>query len=249
MDNEKVIIDKGSILPLYHQLKVHIESNIESGRWSPGTLIPSERELGETGNISRMTVRQAINELVNEGKLYSVRGKGTFVSRPKIEQGLSTLTSFSQDMRKRGMRPGAKMIEAFTHEAGEKIAKELDISVEDKVYDMYRLRLADDEPMALERSMIPMDLVPGIEKESMEDRSLYEILYRKYGLEFHEAKQTIQAVLLHAKEAEMLRVPMDSPAMMTERVSYLNSGRTFEYVRSYYRADRYQYSIYLNQAE
>ena len=140
-------IYKNSPLPRYYQLKEIMRERIRLGEWKPGDLIPSERELGETYGISRMTARQAITDLVNEGLFYREQGKGTFVSQHKITQQLIQLTGFTEDIRARGQRPGTKVLSAEMFPADEATAERLRISQGMLIFRLRRLRLADDEPL------------------------------------------------------------------------------------------------------
>src|SRR5579884_2027130 len=139
-----------SPLPRYYQLKEIMREKIRSGEWKPGDLIPSERELGETYGISRMTARQAITELVNEGVFYREQGKGTFVTRNKITQQLMTLTGFTEDISARGQHPSTKVLSAGMDVADAETAERLRIQPNDPIFCLQRLRLADGEPLARE---------------------------------------------------------------------------------------------------
>src|SRR5215210_2988344 len=141
---------KSGPLPRYYQLKEIIRERLRTGEWAPGSLIPSERELCERYGISRMTARQSISELVNEGLLYREQGKGTFVGHPKIAQQLLRLTGFTEDMRAREQRPGAKVLRAEMWPAAAATAERLRVRLGQPVYRLRRLRLADSEPLALE---------------------------------------------------------------------------------------------------
>src|SRR5258708_38361115 len=159
-------IYRNSPLPRYYQLKEIMKERIRSGEWKPGDLIPSERELGETYGISRMTARQAITDLVNEGLFYREQGKGTFVSRNKITQQLIRLTGFTEDIRARGQQPSTKVLSAQLTPANEVTAERLRIQTGQIVFYLQRLRLADGEPLAIESSQLSFK---GCEKLLEED--------------------------------------------------------------------------------
>ncbi len=159
------MIDKNSPIPIYYQLKQYILKLIETGELQPGDAIPSEREFGERFGISRMTVRQAITNLANERVLYRVKGKGTFVMAPKLEQSLQGLTSFTEDMKARGMKASSKLLSFGIISADENLAKELEIKENDEVYEIKRIRLAEEIPMALERTYISAHIVPTLTEE------------------------------------------------------------------------------------
>jgi len=192
------MLDKTCPTPIYYQLKELIREKIENGEWQPGDLIPSERELCEQHGISRMTVRQALTELVNEGLLRRERGKGTFVAKPKIKQQLTQLTSFSEDMRARGKKPGAKILRLENTLAKPRVAKALQIEPEQRIVVIERLRLADGEPMAIETCHLFFE---GCERILNEDLSgsLYELLSQKYGLIPTRAVQQMEAAICNQR--------------------------------------------------
>src|SRR5262249_40781590 len=143
-------IYRHSPIPRYHQLKEILRERVRTGEWKPGDHIPSERELGETYGISRMTARQAITELVNEGVFYREQGKGTFVTRNKITQQLMTLTGFTEDISARGQHPSTQVLSAHMDVADAETIEHLRIEPSDPIFCVQRLRLADGEPLAIE---------------------------------------------------------------------------------------------------
>jgi len=204
-----------------------------------GQAIPSERRLCEQLGVSRLTLRAALDDLVREGHLTRRHGSGTYVSRPKIAQPL-TLTSFSEDMRRRGMVPGSRTLELAVMPAGARLGRRLQLSPEDRVVRVKRLRLADGEPMALEVLHVPAALVPGLTQADLENSSFYELMEERYGIVIASATQTIEPTVTSAEESEALGVPLHSPAFLFERTTLTVSGRPMEFVRSFYRGDRYQ---------
>ncbi len=204
-----------------------------------GQAIPSERRLSEELSVSRLTLRAALDELVREGYLTRRHGSGTYVSRPKIAQPL-TLTSFSEDMRRRGMVPGSRTLELTVVSAGARLGRRLQLSPEANVVRVKRLRLADGEPMALEVLYVPADLVPGLGSADLEDRSFYELLAERYNVVIAAGTQTIEPTVTNEEESEALGVPLHSPAFLFERTTFTAAGKPIEFVRSFYRGDRYQ---------
>jgi GntR family transcriptional regulator len=204
-----------------------------------GQAIPSERRLCEQLGVSRLTLRAALDDLVREGHLTRRHGSGTYVSRPKIAQPL-TLTSFSEDMRRRGMEPGSRTLELVVMPAGARLGRRLQLSPEDRIVRVTRLRLADGEPMALEVLHVPATLVPGLTRADLENRSFYELMEERYGVMIESATQTIEPTVTSAEESEALEVPLHSPAFLFERTTLTTAGRPMEFVRSFYRGDRYQ---------
>lgn len=236
------MISKDSHIPIYYQLETEIKELIEKKDLKPGDPISSEREFSEKYNISRMTVRQAINNLVNEGILVRQRGKGTFVAKPKVEQALQGLTSFSEDMIARGMVPITKIIDFQMIPSTRKIAEKLAIDEGALVYEVQRLRLADDIPMAVETSYLPESLFRGLTKE-IALSSLYQYVETNLNLQINHAVQSLESSVVRKKEAEILELKEGSPVLLIERFSYLENHKPFEYVKSIYRGDRYKFII------
>jgi GntR family transcriptional regulator len=189
--------------------------------------------------VSRLTLRAALDELVREGYLVRKRGSGTFVGQPKIAQQL-TLTSFSEDMRRRGMVPDSGTIALENVHAGPQVGRALHVSPDARVYRVRRLRLADDVPMALETLHVPVSIVPGLTPAQLEHASFYELLEQRYGVVIASGLQTIEPTVTNEEESELLGVPLHSPAFLFERTSFTPEGETVEYVRSIYRGDRYR---------
>ncbi|OQM46138.1 phosphonate metabolism transcriptional regulator PhnF [Anoxybacillus sp. UARK-01] len=236
------MINKHSPLPIYYQLEQGIKEMIEKGQLQPGEMIPSEREWSERYDISRMTVRQAINNLVNDGYLVRQRGKGTFVATKKIEQPLKGLTSFSEDMRARGMEPGTKVLSFGTIPASSSLAGQLHVSEEEEVYEVRRLRLADQLPIALEIAYVPCSLVPHLTEEIVSG-SFYEFIEQKQLLTIRSATQILEASVARKVEADLLQIKEGAPVLLIQRNSYLENGQPLEVVKSVYRADRYKFMI------
>src|ERR671931_2484269 len=211
-----------------------------------GAAIPSERRLSSDLGVSRLTLRAALDDLVREGYLVRRPGSCTFVSEPKIAQQL-TLTSFSEDMRRRGMVPDSRMIGLENVHAGPQVGRQLNISPSERVFRIQRLRLADNLPMALETLHVPVSLVPGLTASQLEHASWYELLEQRYGVVIASGLQTIEPTVTNDEESELLAVPLHSPAFLFERTSQTRDGRTVEFVRSIYRGDRYRLVAELSQ--
>jgi GntR family transcriptional regulator len=204
-----------------------------------GAAIPPERQLAAEYGVSRVTLRQVIGDLVAEGYLSRRQGSGTFVSKPKIAQPL-TMTSFSEDMRRRGLTPGARTLSLEVVSAGAGAGRWLEMSPQHDIVRARRLRLADGEPMAMETLHVPAVVVPGLSADDLERFSFYELLADKFGVTLGEGLQTIEPTVLDEEEARILQAPVHSPAFLFERVTRDAGGRPIEYVRSLYRGDRYR---------
>ena len=232
-------IVRDSKLPFYYQLYEILRGNIIGGKWQPGDILPSESELIEQYEVSRITVRQALDALVNDGLIYRQRGRGTFVAHPTVEQGLNRIISFTEDMQQRGFRPGTEILAAELIPASREIAEKLQIEPAEELVHLERLRLAGGEAMSVEESYLIHRLCPGILQGDYAQQSLRETLARQYGLHLVRAKQTVRAILTPAKLATKLSVPPRSALLFIERVSFSNQNTPIEFLRLYHRGDRY----------
>jgi GntR family transcriptional regulator len=204
-----------------------------------GDALPSERRLAAELGVSRPTLRAVIDELVREGLLLRRHGSGTYVAEPKIALPL-TMTSFSEDMTRRGMRPGSRVVSFELTTAGAKLGQRLQISPVDEVWVITRLRLADDETMAIEWLHAPRALLGDLRREELSDHSYYELLRERRGIVIASGVQTIEPTVTSPEEAELLGVPLHSPAFLFERTTQSDGGEVVEFVRSVYRGDRYR---------
>ncbi len=211
-----------------------------------GDAIPSERQLSAELGVSRLTLRAALDDLVRAGLLVRRRGSGTFVSEPKIAQEL-TMTSFSEEMRRRGMRPGARTLSLTTTTAGAYLGRCLHVSPSEPIVVAKRLRLADQETMAIETLHVRESLVPGLTPKDLEDMSFYELLSQRYGIEIVGGVQSIEPTVTNDEESAALGVPLHSPAFLFERTTRSQTGEIVEFVRSIYRGDRYRLVTELNR--
>ncbi len=225
--------------PRYVQLRRRLEEGIASGILPPDSSLPPEREIAEITDLSRVTVRKAIQELVRDGLIEQRQGSGSFVREPvaRVEQSLSHLTSFTEDMRNRGLETTSQWLERGVFLPSPDETRALGLSAGDQVARIYRLREAGGRPMALERAALPLDILPNpIEVTG----SLYEVLER-HGVRPVRAVQKISAVNLEAREAELLGVPEGAAGLRIERTSFLVTGRVAELTRSLYRGDAYDF--------
>jgi GntR family transcriptional regulator len=204
-----------------------------------GDAIPSERQLSTDLGVSRLTVRAALDDLAREGYLVRRRGAGTFVSEPKIAQEL-TMTSFTDDMRRRGLRPASRTLELRISPAGARLGRLLHVSPSEPVVVASRLRLADGESMAIERVHVRERHVPGLTAKDLEEYSFYELLKDRYGIVIVGGTQTIEPTVTDEDESAALGVPLHSPAFRFERITQSESGEIVEFVESIYRGDRYR---------
>lgn len=225
--------------PLYLRVKELVQGAIQEGLLKPGDAIPSERDAADLLGISRVTVRKAFTELVHEGLLVQRRGSGTFVrlADTRIEQPLSRLTSFSEDMQLRGLKTEADWLDRSVGLPTPEEALKLSISPSEIVCRFHRLRRANGEPLALEHAVIPQRFLDNPDNVA---GSLYEALDKR-GFRPVRALQRLHATALSKQEAQWLGQPPGSPALFIERISYLADGQTVEYTRSHYRGDSYDF--------
>jgi GntR family transcriptional regulator len=227
--------------PLYLQLKDSITTAIRAGRYQPHQRLPSERELSDTYQVSRMTVRQALLDLAREGAIYTRIGKGTFVAAPKIEQQLRAVTGFSQDVRARGGQPTSRVLEARVVAAPPHVGAALRLGAGAQVVLLSRIRLSDDMPLAIETAYLPHTLFPDLLRHNFAVESLYDVLERTYKLKLLQAEQTIEAALATLRESELLQISPPAAVLKMQRLTQTSDGVLVEYVCSTYRADRYKF--------
>ena len=204
-----------------------------------GEAIPSERQLSAELGVSRLTLRAALEELAREGYVVRRRGSGTFVGEPKIAQEL-TMTSFTEDMRRRGMEPGSRTLSLEIVPAGARLGRFLHVSPSEPIVVAKRLRLADRETMAIETLHVREALVPGLTRRDLEGQSFYELLRERFGIVIAGGAQTIEPTVTNEEESEALGVPLHSPAFLFERVTHSDGNEIVEFVHSIYRGDRYR---------
>lgn len=232
-------INRVSKVPLYHQLYEILRGEILSGRWKPGDRLPPESELVDTYQLSRTTVRQVFDLLVNEGLIFRQRGRGTFVSHPTLEQGLMRIVSFTHDMRQRGFDPGTEVLASELVPAPQEIAVALEIEPGEELARLERLRLADEEPMSLEDSYLVHRYCTGVLKGDYAARPLREALEVEHGIRLVRARQVIRAIQAPPRLADLLSIPRKAALLFIERVSVSQQNVPVEFLRIYYRADRY----------
>jgi GntR family transcriptional regulator len=204
-----------------------------------GAAIPSERQLSVDFGVSRLTVRAALDELVREGYLVRRRGSGTFVAEPKVAKGM-TISSFSDDMRQRGLTPGSRTLEFHVVAAGARLGRILHVSPSEPVIVVKRLRFADGEPMAIELLHVRESLFPGLSAHDLEESSFYDLLGGRYEIEIVGGSQTVEPTVTNDEESEALGVPVHSPALLFERVTRTANDEIVEFTSSMYRGDRYR---------
>ena len=229
-------IDRNSGVPIYIQLREILRSFIIES-CPPGAALPSERDLAERFGLARMTVRQAIDALVGEEVVERVVGLGTFVKKPKLDLQVK-LTSYSEEMQRRGMVPAAKVLSFEQISASAFLARELQLEEGTAVVRFRRLLLADNEPMSVDENFIPAHRVPGLLDDGPPS-SLYNVLREKYGLFMEWGEDMIEATAASPSTARLLNVDVGSPLLKIQRHAFVARSMV-DYSVSYYRADRYK---------
>jgi len=221
----------------YVQIEEELAERIRTGMLRPGDRIPPERELAEQMQVSRMTVRQALGRLADRGLLVRERGRGTFVSEPKLIQSLSRLNGFYDQMISQGILPSSRLLSGQEVLASAAVAQVLDLRIGEPLYKVVRLRLGGGVPLALETSFFPARLVPGLLDYDLERHSIYRLMER-YDARPVRATQSLEPVPARDQEADALEVPAGSPLMLVERIAWDTQDRPVEYAKDIYRGDR-----------
>ncbi len=236
-------ISRSSYKPIYLQICDLIREKIDSGEITVGSKVWSENEIMDTFDVSRNTARKAIETLAIDGIVSRVQGKGSFVRQPKVESGLQYLKSFSEEILVKGMKPTSKVLyfervhPDFFH------AKNLKISVDDWVFKLERVRMADGDSIAYQTEFIPENLCPGLGKYNFSKNSLYDAIEKDYGHVLSWQKTTVKPIVADERIAKILGIPLKIPLLQTESVSYLAGGTPIESNINIYLSDRYDFTV------
>lgn len=229
-------------VPKYYAVKTQLDELLDE--LGEGGALPTERELSARFGVARETVRQALRELLLQGRVRR-RGRGTVVAGPKLEQPLS-LVSSTEGVRRQGLVPGRSLIGLDRRPAGEALAEQLAIGVTDPVWHLERVLLADDERVGLESTYLPVDRFPHLERDFDPDSSFYTYLRERLGVRFSAAQEKIETVLATPREALLIGTPPALPMLLLHRLSHEAGGRPVERVRSLYRGDRFSFTTSLS---
>jgi len=232
--------------PKYFILKQKLQEKIASGGYDGEMMIESERELMETHQLSRITVRKAIDELVNEGYLYRIQGKGTYVKEGNRTQNLIRLSSCTEDVKRLGKVPSKKVMCFEKNPADEKMAHRLHLTEGEAVFKIGRITYADEEPLNYTTTYLPEKIFPGLEKYDLAQRSLYDIIETEYSIPLTKARRTIEAVLPYSQIAGYLGISETVPVILFHCITYgLVQGKEIpiETFHCYYRTDQYRFYI------
>ena len=233
---------------MHGQIEDWLADAIAAGRLAPGDRLPTEQDLAAWLGVSRMTLRHALAELAQRGLVTRTVGRsgGTFVAEPKVEQDLTILAGFSEQLRRHGLVAGARVLAAAEIRASAAAAAALEIGLGAPVYEVRRLRLAGGQPILIEHSLFPAERCPGLLGYRL-DGSLYDLLSEKYGQRPHRARESLEPVCAGVREAEALGVAEGAPLMLVERTAYARSGLPLEFARDLFRGDRTRVVVWTSE--
>jgi GntR family transcriptional regulator len=238
----KLKLNRNGGTPVFRQISDALRSEIEAGTLRQGDVIPSENTLSASLKVSRMTVRAAVDQLVQQGLLVRQQGRGTAVARRPITKSANVIgfMSFSEEMRARGLKPSSQVIEFTDKIADSAIAAQLGLPSGAHVIYLERVRLANGEPMALERCHLPYARFAGLTKFDLTRRSLYDILEAEFDTRPDRCEETVEAMVLDASDAQLLGVKRGMPALRVQRITQDMRGNLIEAEQTTFRADRYR---------
>ena len=239
-------IDKNSKIPLYLQLMDILTGKINSGLEENEQLL-SEREICEIYDVSRTTVRQALDELERDGYIYKVHGKGTFVAPKRVNQDLVSFYSFTEEMKKIGKKPSSEIVSFEIMQAGEKLSNTFKISEEDLMYKIIRIRKADNIPMMYEITYLPFSRFEELTKKELEENPMYDVFRDKYNAKLTFAEEYFEPILTNKLESVYLDIQEGSPSLKIERYT-LENTKLIEYTIGVARGDKFKYIVQLKNS-
>ncbi len=238
-------IDKNSLLPLYHQVEEAIRKDISAKIYIPGQTIPTETELQKQYNVSRETIRKAVTNLVLSGLLEKRKGVGTFVTQPKIIHNTRHIYGSNEEIIARGMIPNTRFIEKKEILSTATMREEMFLKNKTTIIKAKRLRLVNDEPVAILSSYLPSDLVPDLATIDFRGDSLYKTLEEIYNFKLTKGDEVIEAGAIGEKDAILLEIKRGTPILVVRRLTYLDNGRVIEKLTALYRSDKFKYQVKL----
>ncbi len=231
-------LDRNNPKPLYQQFREILEESIDSGTWEPDDKIPSENQLSSTYGLSRMTVRSVLLDLVKEGKLYRVQGKGTFVAEQKIEAMSLYYVGIREQLEELGYEVATRTLECTVTESNSNVAKHLDIRPGTPVFMIKRLRSIKEGPVSIHISYIPTQYAGGLTPEILEQEQLCVLMSRNYGLQRKKMTETLESVAADSEEAELLQVEKGHPLLLLKDELHSDDDIPYEYTKVVFRGDK-----------
>jgi GntR family transcriptional regulator len=249
IDIKPTRIRKEDPVPYYYQIVEALRESIldtDEPEVNEKMALPSEPELSEIFSVNRGTVRHALQVLEREGLIFREKGKGTFVRRRRVEMDLSYLCSTTEDMRNRGWEPATQVLDISLVLPRDHIRESLQLDEDEKVWEIYRSRTANGEPISLQRVFFPHRLFPKLDQKDVHG-SFYEMWLEEYDIEPFDGEQTIRTRLATKEEAALLQIGRNSPIFEITRITYDANGSPFEYLISIWRGDRYDFYVRLSK--
>ncbi len=242
----KKFINADSPTPLYHQIKEIFKKKIEAGEYQRGDRIPSENELSEMLEVSKPTIRKAIEELANEGYVHRLQGRGTFVTGTKIDQGfIGNLEGYSEEMKRRDINFTSRVLDKKIIKADEELANKLEIEIGKEVVKLTRLRFIEGDPIIITTSYLPHQKVPGILNYDFREVSLYSTIEKEYNYYIEKAYRSFEPRLVNEDEAELLEMEKGEVVQYIESVTYVDSREPIEYINAVIKGSRSRFTVEL----
>lgn len=247
MSLDNIELRKDFYIPLYYQLKLLLLKEIEAGAYSENTPLPTEIELAKKFNISRPTVRQAIGSLAKEGRLMRIKGQGTFVIHPKIQQELiHRIDSYNHEMIKKGILPMTKVLSLQCIRPTAEVAKALSLNQNNEVFELTRLRFADQEPIVLSTTYLPQHIFPDLQQKDFTKESLYDVLEKAH-ISIKKVMRLLEVQMPTKHECALLKIKSLIPLFYFKTTAYLANGTPIEYSLAKYRGDKNKFIIALDK--
>jgi GntR family transcriptional regulator len=238
-----MMIDRNSPMPLYYQLKRLLLAKIDSGELKPGDIFPTEQQIQDGHNVSRTTVRQALSELEDEGKIVRHRGRGTFVAKPKVHHSAEQYPNLADNMVRQGFTPGWRLLSADWAFPQAEIARIFGIHIDQKIFRLERLRLENDDPIGHHVAYVSAEFAGGIDEQSFTEGGSLRYLRELSVLESSVADRTLEAIDATEPVATLLNVDVGVALLQIQRIVYTPDRKPIEAFRGVYRGDRFQYHI------
>jgi len=230
-------------VPMHHQVYLDLRASLDDGTWQPGDRLPPERELAGHYGVSLITVRRALSELAQQGRIERTRGRGTYVLRPRLERDIASRASFADEMQERGLDPATRLISARPESATVSVAAALGLEAGSPTLYLERLRMAGGEPYLLEQVHLPAERFPGLLASDLEHASLYELMATRYGTPVVRAREALEPVLLRTREAGLLGQRRGAAALLIEGIAFAPDDIPVEFGRTFVRGDRSRYYV------
>ncbi len=236
-------LDSGSFVPYYEQIVSQVRNLVKKGKWKPGEIFHSEGEIARSLSISKMPVRQAFQKLRSEGLIIVAKGKRPIIGSGRVPWNFQQLRGFSEEMKRRGLIPSARIISLDIVEPESEVAQALKLTLGERIYKLTRLRFVNGEPVALVTSHLPARIFAGIDRQDLEKQSLYGIFEKIYQRKLRWAEEVIGAVTAGDEEGEVLQAAPGSPLLIIKETTYDDQDVAIEYSISLLRGDRYTATV------